>query len=646
MLPELAFCCLKCFFRFSISAAVVLSPALADDPRVVATDPVDGSVNVDRAIESFSVTFDKAMQPACGAVTWNWMRPDSEVHCDWSADQKTVTMHNDSDQLLGIGVTVTVSINPAGSLSYQDLEGNYAEPYTFSFRTSEDEINKVQADANKGFHWPCFLYVPPRLRSPAFLLVEPNNSGTPSDDSSVHEQSARDLVEERVRLADQLGAPLLVPVFPRPSSHREIYTHALDRATLLTTLPGLERIDLQLLAMIDDALETLEAAGNLVDPRVWMIGISASGQFTSRFVMLHPDRVKAASIGAPGFGPIVPVERWSNETLPYPICISDLENLVGKPFDRQTFRQIPLQIWVGDEDTNIVEYFHPERDPEAALVAHVFGAEDEPEMYTRWPAYETAYDSVTSMAQFLLFPALGHAWPEWEYIETFLEQNRQDPPPEPLVKPWFYRVFFRHVACISPWTTEISLYQTKPGVFIRGELEAYSEAGVLLETKRLNIESGERIEIVVDDFFDNPNDVAYLAYHSDSGFVNGYTRFYEPLNRVTIPVTTGSRRGWFPKQEPTPGWTGIALVNTEEREATVRIEALDEAGTKLETLEFTLDPGQKKVALTRELFSSDLSRIRYYFVDSDRLLAGFAINATQDRQMMDGMPLLTRIYLR
>ena len=58
-----------------------------------------------------------------------------------------------------------------------------------------------------------------------------------------------------------------------------------------------------------------------------MAGVSASDSFVSRLVMLHPDMVKAASLGAPGFGPIVPVESWNGLSLPYPEGVADLEML-------------------------------------------------------------------------------------------------------------------------------------------------------------------------------------------------------------------------------------------------------------------------------------------------------------------------------
>ncbi|MEJ2078374.1 MAG: Ig-like domain-containing protein [Acidobacteriota bacterium] len=619
---------------------------LAENPKVVSTNPPNGATGVSRTLGSYSITFNKTMRYACGALTSGWLTPGSTTSCTWSPDMRTVTMSRGAGDPLGAESTVTVWINPPSLLLYQDVEGNFADPYTLMFTTTGDDVQRIEAAPEKGFSWPYFLYVPLTVKTPTFLLVETNNTGTVSDDQAVHESSARSIIVQTAAKADELGSPMLVPTFPRPASHPEVYTHALDRNTLLTQLPGLERIDLQLLAMIDDARQRLAGLGLSTDPRIWIIGASASGQFDSRFVMLHPDRVKAASIGCPGYGPIVPVAEWNGVTLPYPEGISDLAQLVGKPFDVETFRTVPLQVWVGDKDTNIVPWYKPESDPEVALVAQAFGAVDEPEEYTRWPAYEAAYQSVTSMAQFVVFPDMAHQWADWDYIRTFLERNRVARPPAPLPKPRFYRLFFPHIACGEPWTTEVAMYQTKQGVAVEGDLEAHAADGALLESLPFEVPGGGRREIVVNDFFADPADIAYLVYHSDSGFINGYTRFYEPKNRVAIPAAAGSLHGWFPKKEFGGGWTGIALVNTEEEAAQVTLEARDDQGQTVETLNFTLQPGEKKVKLAHELFSSDLSIVTHFYFESDRRLAGFSINGSANGWMMDGMPTLVDRYIR
>ena len=121
-------------------------------------------------------------------------------------------------------------------------------------------------------------------------------------------------------MSTETSAPRLRPHFT-PEPHRWIRPFGAplpycNRSTLLTKLPGLERIDLQLLKMIDDARERFAARGINLDSKVFLWGFSASGQFVSRFVMLHPDRVKAASFGSPMYGPTVPRQREAAKPCP------------------------------------------------------------------------------------------------------------------------------------------------------------------------------------------------------------------------------------------------------------------------------------------------------------------------------------------
>jgi hypothetical protein len=78
---------------------------------------------------------------------------------------------------------------------------------------------------------------------------------------------------------EELGCLFLIPTFPRPAAHREVYTPALDKNALMTKLSGLERLDLQLIAMIEDARECLPAKGISEDKKVSIMSFSASGRF-------------------------------------------------------------------------------------------------------------------------------------------------------------------------------------------------------------------------------------------------------------------------------------------------------------------------------------------------------------------------------
>lgn len=193
------------------------------------------------------------------------------------------------------------------------------------------ELIKINSDPAKGFQWPYYLTLPSSAREPAVLLVVPNNSGTTSDDQTFHDAQARSTAQTWATQSElgNLRCPVLVPTFPRPQSDYEVYTQALDRATLVTRLPGLERIDRQLVAMISDARSRLAARGVAIDEKVWLWGFSATGSFVSRFLILHPEIVKAAFFGAGGFGPPVPLAEHKGRRLEYPWGVADLELLTG-----------------------------------------------------------------------------------------------------------------------------------------------------------------------------------------------------------------------------------------------------------------------------------------------------------------------------
>jgi hypothetical protein len=288
--------------------------------------------------------------------------------------------------------------------------------------------------------------------------------------------------------------------------------------------------------------------------------------------------------------------------------------------------------YVGDEDYNISPFFAHNADPEVPLIRQLFGG---PDCYIRWPKYEEVYQSVGCKQEFIVIPGLDHS-PDWDTEINFFEYNRASPTPKPRPKPLLYKVFFPHVASYDPWSTEIAIAGTVGGVSIRGELETFDDEGNQLEMIPVTIPAGGRFETSIDKIFQNPDRVAYISFHSDSGFLTAYTRFYEKLNRIAIPARVGTERGWFPKNE-SDGWTGIAFVNTEQQDAEVILEAVNDQGSVIESINLNLPAGAKVVRMGGELFSCPLSSIGFYRYSSNRKLLGFSVNGSSDGLLMDGM---------
>ncbi len=280
------------------------------------------------------------------------------------------------------------------------------------FFAAAQGATRIEADAEAGFDWPYYLYVSERARLQADrgetvqLLVIPNNSGQTSSELSFQEEQLLQAMERNYGpLAEALGTIILSPVFPRPSEHPHLYTHALDRDCLTTDLPGLERLDLQLVAMVDDAASRLESRSWKVGRKVALIGFSASGMFANRFTFLHPDRVLAAAIGSPGGWPIAPVSKWHGSRLRYPIGIADVRKLTGRPVDLAELRKVPLLVFMGDADENdSVDYQDGYEEQDRRLIDRLFGTTP----VERWDDARSLYAAAGLESEFKLYPGVAH----------------------------------------------------------------------------------------------------------------------------------------------------------------------------------------------------------------------------------------------
>ena len=275
-------------------------------------------------------------------------------------------------------------------------------------------IVKIDAQPAKGFAYPYYLYVPKALREEArggekktrTILVIPNNAGKTSDDFNVHEEDVKRKIKNNSEIADRLGVALLMPVFPRPQTHWQIYTHALDRDTMTTDKKEFARFDLQLNAMIDDARAKLANEKLKFDKRVLMLGFSAAAMFTNRFTFLHPKRVKAAAVVSPGGWAIAPVAVFKEKPLRYPIGINDFKLISGEKFDLKNLRKVPLLMSLGEEDDNDSVVFRDsyEKEDEDLIIA-LFGLKP----VERWDDSKKLYQEQKLNADFRLYPQVKHA---------------------------------------------------------------------------------------------------------------------------------------------------------------------------------------------------------------------------------------------
>ncbi|MBF4691543.1 hypothetical protein ISU02_00355 [Fusibacter sp. Q10-2] len=278
--------------------------------------------------------------------------------------------------------------------------------------TYNGKVLLVKADSEKGFYYEYYLYIPEGVGTEKIhtLLVCPNNTGTTSDDHDVHVQKVlkkmhSDKDSYPKRIAYELKVPMLMPVFDRPESNWQAYTHALDSDTLNITQGALTRIDLQLIAMIQDAKRVLEEKGVEVSDKVIMDGFSASANFTNRFAVLHPNVVRAVSTGGVNSMPIIPLETLNGVTLPYHVGIGGLEELAGLELNLDEYLKVDQYIYMGAEDENdTLPYDDAYNEDERRITEEVLGKT----MNERWQTSKNIYESLKIPAEMVTYEGIGH----------------------------------------------------------------------------------------------------------------------------------------------------------------------------------------------------------------------------------------------
>lgn len=305
-------------------------------------------------------------------------------------------------------------IKPVETMKYYSLFFFLLSLFSFSQTEnqvfSQDTILIVNAKPEKGFQHSYILFIPKETPKGklTYLLVEPNNTGRTSDSISVHQESALHLASVSSvgnNIAAMLKIPLLVPVFPRPDSEPLVYTHALDRDVMLEKSKALKRLDLQLIAMLNDAHETLKKLDIPTHDKVFMNGFSASGSFTNRFLFLHPEIIKAAAMGGFNGELMLPLKQYHNRMFNYPLGIGDFKKLFHKPFDRASYKKIPQYIYMGQLDTNdAVQFDDAYNDSERKLINHELGDN----VQERWKVCQSIYTQEGVNARFTTYEEVGH----------------------------------------------------------------------------------------------------------------------------------------------------------------------------------------------------------------------------------------------
>ena len=286
---------------------------------------------------------------------------------------------------------------------------------------------RISESPTEGFNFPYYLLIPQGvdLNKSIYLLVEPNNTGVGSNFVSL-DRNTKDAIEtcSGSSVARKLKIPLLMPVFPRPGG--TLYTHALDRETLLIREGNLKRIDLQLIATVRHAQKLLRHNDIKINEKIFMNGFSASGTFTNRFAILHPTVVRAVATGGINSIPTFPTDRWNDVTMRYPVGIADVKEIADIDLDEVAYKSVSQYIYMGAiDDNDTLPYRDAYDEVDAELVQDLIGVKMMPD---RWDLSRSIYKALGIPAQFVTYNDTGHEIKDEmiDDIATFFEVNSGD----------------------------------------------------------------------------------------------------------------------------------------------------------------------------------------------------------------------------
>lgn len=348
----------------------------------------------------------------------------------------------------------TIKLNPGDSLTDRTIELEQEIPETQQIRAeirtvdgndellardgavvsvgesldqSRRTITLIEADPDTGFNWPYLLYTPSTTdenvneKSEAdatetrpLLVGNSPRRGVPSDRDKRAESGRNHIERGRLRaIADELNSPAVVALIPSRTEDGSYQNLRLSDSTF-------ERLDLQLLAMVDDARDRLAEQPYEIPKKFHAEGFSSNGRFFDKLTALHPERINAISAGGNGIT-VLPLEELapdiptagdpSTETPPWPIGVGDLQELTGEKFNRDAWFETNQFWYIGAEDQdpeNPGEYLHKlykgsgELDE---LISEIFGSL---QVDDRFKTSQAIFEQLDAPAQFTAYEGAGH----------------------------------------------------------------------------------------------------------------------------------------------------------------------------------------------------------------------------------------------
>lgn len=185
--------------------------------------------------------------------------------------------------------------------------------------------------------------------------------------------------------AEEHQCVVLCPLFPNgiieageANNYKEIKFHDI-------------RYDLVLLAMVDEVAGVYRVRSD----RFMLYGYSGGGQFSHRFFYLHPQRLSAVGIGAPGAVTLLDTtRRWW-------LGIGDVQEQFGVDLDIAAMRSVDVLMVVGGDDTEPMAEIDKTRTLKGSELAGSNRVE-------RLATLQENFESHGIAVQHVVVPGLGH----------------------------------------------------------------------------------------------------------------------------------------------------------------------------------------------------------------------------------------------
>lgn len=187
---------------------------------------------------------------------------------------------------------------------------------------------------------PFLLIIPKNIENNSTLIMESNNLET---------NNKKELFKQGIETAKHLlelsksKSPILIPILA--SEKEGPYWQQLSSECFKKD----KNIHLKIMQTIEKSKAIIKKKRNIeINDKIFLNGYSSSGVFAQRLALIYPEIIDTACIGgASGSIPII------DSRIDYPIGIGNYEKIFQKAFNKEEYKKINFEYYVGSLETYI-----------------------------------------------------------------------------------------------------------------------------------------------------------------------------------------------------------------------------------------------------------------------------------------------------